>query len=156
MIDTLTYRYAKQLSGADREAIFRLWNAHYPQELCYGLRDELDEYLAGLHHARHVLVENSTKEVLGWLCTFQRDSSEWFVIILDDQVQRKGLGRSLIEDMQSSYASLKGWMLVQDDLLRQDGKPYSSPASFYTKLGFEMAGDVLEAKGLTFSKIHWP
>lgn len=156
LIDSLTYRYAKHLSDADREAILHLWNTHYPRELCYTDAAELAEYLAGLHHSRHVLVEDTEQNLLGWLCTFERDSSEWFVIILDDKVQRKGLGSRLMEDIQASYASLRGWMLESNDLVRRDGSPYASPARFYSKLGFELADEVLEAKGLTFSKILWP
>jgi len=145
-----------QLTDAQREAIFRLWNNEYPSQLVYSHLGELDAYLAALMSPNHYFVLAADTQIVGWAFAFTRDNERWFAIIVDSSVQRSGVGTSLLTRLKQDESTLTGWTTDHDNYLRCDGAAYRSPIEFYRKNGFSTLNDMqLNTEKLSAVAIKW-
>lgn len=144
-----------ELTEAEKHQVLELWNKEYPASITYKDIPAFDEFLVKMGSPRHkLLIEN---EVLaGWIATFDRDGERWFSIIINSQLQGKGIGKRLLEMAKSEEAHLCGWVVDHQDYLKLDGTSYNSPLQFYIKLGFEVISEVrYKGDRLSAVKIYW-
>lgn len=125
------------LTDDDLNQVLELWNKSYPIGICYQDLDELKSFLAPLGQKRHYLIRNG-RYIKAWIVSFDRDRSRWFSIIIDEDFQSKGLGKTLLLHVQNSEPELNGWVVDHNNDLKKDGTPYKSPLRFYLKLGFNV------------------
>ena len=143
----------ESLTDSEISQIFTIWNQVYPVQLVYEDVLSFKQYLSGLTGAQHILCEVDGK-VDGWLCVFNRHRANWFVIILDPEIQGEGVGKRLMNYAIEAYRSLNGWVVEHNKYVKQDGSTYVSPLGFYQKLGFKVVeGDTLHKDGLECVRI---
>ncbi len=94
--------------------------------------------------------------ILGWAFSFGRDNERWFAIILSDVIQRKGLGRILIDKLKSPEDEMNGWVIDEHSTKKANKQNYLSPLDFYRKCGFSiLANQRLENEKISAVKIKW-
>jgi GNAT superfamily N-acetyltransferase len=145
-----------ELNTKAKQQVFDLWNDEYPEKLSYNSLVEFEHYLQNLNNLRHFLLTDKTDMVLGWALTFERDKEKWFAIILSEKLQRKGLGRKMLDELKQAEGILNGWVIDHCNDKKKNGLAYISPLKFYEKCGFEIQADIrLELDKLSAVKIKW-
>ena len=77
-------------------------------------------------------------------------------MILDRDLQGKGLGSHLLDLAKEQEKELNGWVVDHDRDVKRDGTPYRSPVNFYLKNDFLIIADErLETEHLSTVKIQW-
>ncbi len=144
------------LTSEQKERLFDLWNTEYPAKICYNSTDEFQEYLDDLSKQKHYLLINDVNEILGWAFTFVRDFEDWFAIILNSKIHRRGYGRFLLDELKSNRIVSNGWATDHQNDLKKNKEPYLSPIEFYTKNGFLVQSNVrIENEKISAVKIRW-
>jgi hypothetical protein len=124
------------LSLDEKKILNKLWNNEYPEKIGYRELSEFEGYLDGLSNTVHYLVVNDQNQILGWAFTFLREAEDWFGIIINSEIQAKGFGILLLDELKKSKLVLNGWVIDHQNDLKQNNEPYLSPLGFYTKNGF--------------------
>jgi GNAT superfamily N-acetyltransferase len=146
---------AKELSLSQKEAVLRIWNEEYSEQLVKTMTG-FEDYLSKLGNVLHFMMYDDADALFGWAVAFDREGERWFAIILDSSVHGKGYGRQLLNVLKEHEPVLNGWVTDHDRDVRRNGKPYRSPMGFYLKNGFEVLSDVrLEVPELSAVKIRW-
>ncbi len=136
--------------------LFYLWNKEYPKILQYFEIDGLRKYLNALKEPRHVLYKDSTGKVKAWYCDFLRDEERWFAMILQRELQGKGMGTQILQHAKVRRSHLNGWVILKNTYKRSDGETYYSPAAFYIKNGFQIFEDITLNIGIFSAvKMEW-
>ncbi|MEI6019719.1 MAG: GNAT family N-acetyltransferase [Bacteroidota bacterium] len=145
---------AETLSTAQKECIFQLWNNGYPSALFFNQFNELEKYLQGLNHAHHYFIE--LNGVNAWAMVFERDHAVWFALIVDANLQKKGVGKYLLNQLKAEHSLLNGWVIDKDLYRLKNGEAYHSPLGFYLKHGFDCLDESrLELPNLSAVKVQW-
>ena len=143
-------------TALQKNAIFHLWNSEYPSSISYQSIDQLDAYLNGLSETNHFFMVDDGDTIAGWAITFMRDDAKWFAIIVDKAFQGKKIGSLLIQHLMNQEPELNGWVMMQNDCIKNDGSLYASPTLFYSKNGFQILSDIkLENDKMSAGKIQW-
>lgn len=144
------------LSVSEKLEVFELWNNEYPEKLSYKEKGEFDTYLKALKEQSHILLVDINKKIKGWYFDFKRENEKWFAIILDSEIQGKGLGTKILELAKEKENELNGWVIDHNRDKKRNGELYNSPLNFYLKNGFEKSViDRLELKNISAVKIKW-
>jgi GNAT superfamily N-acetyltransferase len=139
-----------------RQHLFNLWNQEYPEKLTYGTIKEFEDYLEKLISVQHLLLTGAANKIVGWAFSFEREKERWFVIILSEEIQGKGLGKRLLENLKKKETYLNGWVIDHDRDKKLNGQAYRSPVEFYIKCGFEIIKEQrLELEKISAVKIQW-
>lgn len=143
------------LTPDQKEQIVNLWNTEYPKALSLAGVAAFDEYLAKLLDKHYLLIVKQGT-VLGWLVSFLRDGERCFAMLLNSQVQGRGLGLSLLNKAKEYNEELIGWVIDTNDHLKRDGTGYKSPIGFYSKAGFEIFYDITTRKNeINGIRVKW-
>lgn len=146
----------KVLSLEQKESLCQLWNNEYPEKLSYKKTEEFDMYLNSLSNTKHYLLIVDANQIKGWAFTFLREDEVWFAIIVDDQMQGKGKGSLLLEELKKGKNNLNGWVVDHENDSKQNGEAYISPLLFYIKNGFTICnGTRIENEKISAVKINW-
>ena len=144
------------LTLKEKQSLFELWNSEYPEKIGYTNISEFENYLEALSNKEHYLLMNDENEILGWAFTFNRDNEQWFAIILNSKIHRKGYGRLLLDELKKNNSVLNGWAIDHHNEIKQNREPYISPIDFYVKNGFIAEQDVrIESDKISAVKIRW-
>lgn len=139
-----------------RKILMELWNNEYPVSLTYKTTEQFDNYLSGLQDPQHFLMTDEQGSLQAWAFTFTREEEKWFAIILREHLHGKGIGRQLIQQLQSREHTLNGWVIDRGAPIKNNGQPYRYPIGFYLKCGFEILSEVrLELPHFSAVKIRW-
>lgn len=139
-----------------KQMLFELWNAEYPEKIGYAELSEFDNYLDGLSNCKHYLIVDDQNVILGWAFTFFREKEDWFGIIINSEIQGKGFGVFLLNELKKIKFVLNGWVVDHQNDLKQNKEPYLSPLFFYTKNGFIVEKDIrMENEKISAVKIRW-
>ncbi len=85
-----------------------------------------------------------------------REGEKWFAIIVDSDFHGQGLGTELLNRAKAKESELNGWVIDQDNDVKQNGDSYLSPLGFYLNNGFEQLKDKrLELQHLSAVLIRW-
>lgn len=85
-----------------------------------------------------------------------REGEDWFAIILDHQIQGKGNGSLLINELKKNNSSLNGWVIDQENEAKHNKEFYKSPMPFYIKNGFTILTEIrIENEKMSGVKINW-
>jgi GNAT superfamily N-acetyltransferase len=146
----------KVLSEEQKEVLRELWNNEYPLRLHLKTIADFDLYLNGLSNIKHYLLLDDSDIIVGWTFTFLRDNENWFAIILNSKEQGKGNGSVLINEIKKHNKSLNGWVIDQDNEVKQNKEFYKSPMVFYIKNGFAICKEIrIENEKMSAVKISW-
>ena len=146
----------KNLSLQDKEVLLQLWNNEYPEKLNYQTMNEFDLYLDGLSEKNHYLLIDDQSKINAWAFTFVRDNENWFAIILDGNIQGKGNGSLLMNELKKDKTSLNGWVIDHENDVKQNKEYYKSPLLFYIKNGFTIFEEIrIENQKMSGVKINW-
>jgi GNAT superfamily N-acetyltransferase len=146
----------KVLSEEQKEVLRELWNNEYPARLHLKTIADFDLYLNGLSNIKHYLLIDNSDLIVGWTFTFLRDNENWFAIILNSKEQGKGNGSVLINEIKKHNKSLNGWVIDQDNEVKQNKEFYKSPMDFYIKNGFAICKEIrIENEKMSAVKISW-
>jgi len=126
----------KELDVNQAKSLYELWNREYPVSLQFSTPQAFIDYLTQLEAPTHYLLQNQRQEIIGWCFTFVRTAEVWFGLLVNQQQQKKGFGRKLLEQAQKDHQRLNGWAVDHSLYVKEDGKPYQSPMNFYLKQGF--------------------
>ncbi|MEO8254232.1 MAG: GNAT family N-acetyltransferase [Flavobacterium sp.] len=144
------------LSIKEKVSLLQLWNDEYPARLNYKNTEDFDLYLSGLTNTKHYLLFDDSDEIMGWAYTFIRDNENWFAILLNHQIQGKGIGSHLINELKKNNTSLNGWVTDLETEIKQNQKYYRSPMEFYIKNGFKILTEIrIENDRISGVKINW-
>lgn len=144
------------LNNEQKQAVYRLWNQEYPENLCYDSIDDFDLYLDKLTGQHHYLLIGSNNHIEGWAFSFVRGYAKWFAIILDQAIQRQGKGSLLLNCLKEHEPVLHGWVTDRNNEVKRNGELYRSPLAFYEKNGFMVLPEIrLELDKLSAVKIVW-
>ncbi|MEO6175987.1 MAG: GNAT family N-acetyltransferase [Flavobacterium circumlabens] len=144
------------LSLQDKEVLLQLWNNEYPEQLNYQTMDDFDSYLDALSDKNHYLLIDGEDKIKGWAFTFLRNDEDWFAIILNQDVQGKGKGSLLINQLKKNKDSLNGWVIDHENDVKQNQEQYKSPLLFYSKNGFVVCKETrIENEKMSAVKINW-
>jgi hypothetical protein len=144
------------LSLDEKKILNKLWNNEYPEKIGYRELSEFEGYLDGLSNTVHYLVVNDQNQILGWAFTFLREAEDWFGIIINSEIQAKGFGILLLDELKKSKLVLNGWVIDHQNDLKQNKEPYLSPLGFYTKNGFLVHENCrIENDKISAVKIRW-
>lgn len=154
MIMNITTQH--DLTDQQLRAVYNLWNEEYPQRLKYDSIADLVDYLNKLNEITHVLLTDSNGVVAGWAAKFLRDGERWFAIILKSDIQGKGFGRKMLDELKQQESELVGWLIDKEDEICDDGRKYRSPMQFYIKNGFTLLpAQRIETEKLSAVKMRW-
>ena len=143
------------LSGEEKLQIFKLWNTEYPVNIIFKSVTELELYLSKLKKAIHFLIIQES-EIAGWFCEFERDGNRNFAMIISENLQGKGLGSKLLDQVKARNSELHGWAVIDGNYFKSNNRPYKLPLGFYEKNGFAILDDqVWETGKLKTVKIRW-
>ncbi|KFF07444.1 hypothetical protein [Flavobacterium reichenbachii] len=146
----------ENLSVEEKEALRELWNDEYPLRLNCKTTADFEFYLNSLSNTKHYLLFNDADKINGWAFTFLRDQENWFAIILDHKTQGKGNGSLLINELKKNNNSLNGWVIDQENEVKQNKEFYISPMPFYIKNDFTVLKEVrIENEKMSGVKINW-
>lgn len=144
------------LSENQKLQLFQLWNAEYPVNLSYASINDFENYLSKLEKPKHFLFESETNEIKAWAFTFDRENERRFAIILSQDMQGKGIGKQLMEIIQTQENALSGWVVDHNNYTKTNGEVYVSPLGFYEKCGFTLISHSrLEMDMISAVKIFW-
>jgi hypothetical protein len=144
------------LTLEQKEVLRELWNNEYPAKLHLKTIADFELYLSGLSNTKHYLLIDDSNKITGWAFTFLRDAEDWFAIILNHQIQGKGNGSLLINELKKNNTSLNGWVTDHDNEVKQNKELYKSPMLFYIKNGFRICSEIrIENEKLSAVKINW-
>ncbi len=136
--------------------VLQLWNSEYPKQIVYPGLHEFDEYLNGLKQLYHWMAIDDKHDLVGWAFLFERDTENWFAIIVARNQQKQGLGKRLLALLKKEQQILNGWAADNDRYEKTDGTKYLSPLTFYLNNGFTICpNDRLETDKLSAVKITW-
>jgi len=122
--------------------------------MAYPDLEALQAYLDRCTNPRHFKVhENDLLQA--WLCTFDRNASRWFVMIIDRNYQGKSIGTALLKSAMSEEEEMNAWVVEHDNYRLQDGGRYCSPLAFYLKLGFHTQENRFDDGELQAIQILW-
>ena len=140
----------------DQKAIIcYLWNNEFPKKLAI-TPSVFDDFLVSLGNHKHYLIEGNDSRIMGWAFTFDRDADRWFSMIIDSEFQRQGLGRIMLNLLKENEDRLNGWVIDHSNDFKQNGEPYLSPLSFYTRNGFVAIPEIrFENEKISAIKIEW-
>ena len=144
-----------ELTHAQKEAIYLLWNREYPEKIQYPQFTNFEKYLHNLTGKKHYLLINDEQDIKGWAFTFTRDTEKWFAILLDQSIQRQGYGTKLLNRVKEKETILNGWVMDHDHAIKPNGEIYRSPLGFYAKNNFVVTGTRLETEKISAVKIVW-
>lgn len=118
--------------------------------------EDFELYLNGLSNTIHYLLRDDSNKINGWVFTFLRENENWFAVILDTQIQGKGNGSFLINELKKNNDSLNGWVIDQENELKKNNEYYKSPMPFYIKNGFTVCSEIrIENEKMSGVKINW-
>jgi GNAT superfamily N-acetyltransferase len=144
------------LSLEEKDSLMQLWNNEYPIRLHLKTIEDFESYLNGLSNTKHYLLLDDSNKINGWAFTFLREGEDWFAIILDSQIQGKGNGSLLINELKKNNNVLNGWVTDHENELKQNNEIYKSPMVFYLKNGFAVLTETrLENEKMSAVKINW-
>lgn len=144
------------LNESQKATIIQIWNSEYPRQLMYHSMNDFDQYLGELIDQHHYLLITEGTEPQGWAMTFKRNSERWFAIIISGKKQNIGLGKMLLESLKNDHNKLNGWVVDNNEYLKEDGSIYHSPISFYTRNGFELKPESrIDNDKISAVKICW-
>ncbi|TPG44701.1 GNAT family N-acetyltransferase [Flavobacterium pectinovorum] len=144
------------LSLEEKDSLMQLWNNEYPARLHLKTIDDFESYLNGISNTKHYLLLDDSNKINGWAFTFLREGEDWFAIILDSQIQGKGNGSLLINEIKKNNSSLNGWVTDHENEMKQNNEIYKSPMVFYLKNGFTILAETrLENEKMSAVKINW-
>ncbi|MCU0437722.1 MAG: GNAT family N-acetyltransferase [Raineya sp.] len=143
------------LNTTQKQTLFDIWNAEYPEKLAYQNIAAFEEYLSKLNSATHFLLYDDSQEIKGWACTFDRESERWFLIILNSDIHGKGYGKQLLKVLKEHETHLSGWVIDHHHDKKSNKEYYRSPLDFYTKCGFLVTDTKLKTEKISAVKIVW-
>ena len=144
------------LSLDEKEVLRELWNNEYPARLHLETIEDFESYLNGISNTKHYLLFDDSDKIIGWTFTFLRDGEDWFAIILNSKIQGKGNGSLLINEIKKEKTSLNGWVIDQENEVKQSNEFYKSPMLFYIKNGFTILTETrIENEKMSAVKINW-
>jgi hypothetical protein len=144
------------LTLIQKQSLFELWNSEYPEKICYSEMAEFENYLEILSNQKHYLLINDINQILGWAFTFVREVDNWFAIIVNSNIHRKGFGSLLLKELKKNSFVLNGWVIDHQNEIKQNKEPYLSPIEFYFKNGFVLVENArLENETISAIKIKW-
>jgi GNAT superfamily N-acetyltransferase len=144
------------LSLEEKEVLRELWNNEYPVRLHLKTPEDFELYLNGLSQTKHYLLFDKSNQINGWAFTFLREGENWFAIILDHQIQGRGNGSLLMNEIKKNNTSLNGWVIDHENEVKQNATLYRSPMPFYEKNGFTICKEIrIENEKLSAVKINW-
>jgi hypothetical protein len=144
------------LTLEQKESLFELWNAEYPERIGYKDLSEFQDYLDGLLKIKHHFLFDDLNQIFGWAFTFIREEENWFGIIIDSKMQGKRFGSLLLEELKMETSILNGWVIDHQNDVKRNKESYLSPLSFYIKHGFVVDELVrLENDKISAVKIIW-
>ena len=156
MTEKIKIIQTNELDEKAKQQAFHLWNNEYSENLSYNSLAEFDKYLENLTQLKHYLLTFDTDQILGWAWTFDREREKWFAIILSEEIQGKGFGRKILNELKQVETVLNGWVVDHSNYIKKNGLPYISPLKFYQKCGFKILTDVrLELDSISAVKILW-
>lgn len=144
-----------KLNSEDIESLFDIWNAVYPKEATFQKTEDIIRYLSDKIHPKHFVARNSNDRMIGWLMTFTRDQSRFFVLLVDKKVQAQGIGTRLMASAIKDEDSLNGWVVTRKGHYLLDGTPYFSPLEFYKRLGFQETTTTVTINNLETTLLRW-
>lgn len=96
------------------------------------------------------------EKINAWAFTFLREEENWFAVILNSQIQRKGNGSLLINELKKNNANLNGWVIDHENEVKQNAAFYKSPIPFYIKNGFTILTEIrIETEKMSGVRINW-
>ena len=144
------------LTLQQEKSLFELWNSEYPERICYNELSDFQDYLDELLSIKHYLLVDGLKQFLGWGFTFEREGEDWFGIIIDSEMQGKGFGIILLDELKKNNSVLNGWVIDHQNDVKRNKECYLSPLGFYTKQGFIVNENIrLENDKISAVKIRW-
>lgn len=144
------------LTLEQKESLFELWNAEYPERIGYKDLSEFQDYLNGLLSLRHYLLVDDLNIISGWAFTFFREGEDWFGIIIDSKIQGKRFGTLLLDELKSNTPVLNGWATDHQNDVKRNKEPYLSPLEFYTKNRFIVNQNIRMGNDrISAVKIRW-
>lgn len=77
-------------------------------------------------------------------------------MIIDSSIQGGGFGSRLLNLAKESNLALNGWVIDNDNELKQNGELYKSPIGFYRKNGFGILTDLkFDYQNIQGIKVKW-
>jgi len=144
------------LSTAQKQSLFQLWNSQYPEKICYHELTEFENYLDGLSNKSHFLLLGEKDEIMGCAFSFIRERKDWFAIIVNSEIQGKGFGTLLLDELKKYKSVLNGWVIDHQNDFKQNKQRYNSPLPFYIKNDFVICKDTrIENEKISAVKIKW-
>lgn len=145
----------KLLSHSQQSQILTLWNAEYPVNLAHKSIKGLQDFLAKMEDAHHVLLVEG-EVINGWYVDFIRDNERWFTLILRSEIHGRGYGTQLLNQAKALRPELNGWVIDHNNDVKLSGSVYQSPLAFYLKNGFQVIPEIrLELDVISAVKIVW-
>ncbi|MEZ4899628.1 MAG: hypothetical protein R2806_22475 [Saprospiraceae bacterium] len=144
------------LTPAQKEQIIALWNQEYPAKIMLSGLADFDQYLSALQDLNHIVLIDRHQVIKGWLAYFSREGEQWFAILLDASLQGQGWGTQILDLAKKRNLELHGWVIPDDQELKQNGEIYRSPLGFYVRNKFSVFAGIQSFKKDTRSiKISW-
>lgn len=144
------------LSLQQKKTIYVLWNNEYPINLTYSSFEEFENYLQNLNNQNHLLLIDENETVKAWYFDFIRENEKWYVMILDSEIQKKGVGTYLLNEAKKSTTELNGWVIEHNNYKKTNGNIYKSPIQFYLKNNFKLVPEIrLALPNISAIKIKW-
>lgn len=149
------FLHQKELTEKQFQLIFLLWNKVYPVAFHFDHWQYLKNYFISYTDHHHILYMNN-KSIEGWWCDFIREDERWFTILVNNDLHKRGIGRSLVELGRKQHKSINGWVIETNELPKIEGDLYQSPMGFYLKMGFEKTKIHVETNSnIKTVKIRW-
>ncbi|MBW4358888.1 GNAT family N-acetyltransferase [Flavobacterium taihuense] len=146
----------KFLTFEQKQSLFELWNAEYPERIGYKNLSEFENYLEGLLEIKHYLLVDDLNQIFGWAFTFIREDEDWFGIIINSKIQGKKFGTLLLDELKRNTSVLNGWATDHQNDVKRNKEAYLSPLEFYTKNGFIVDQTIrMENEKISAIKIRW-
>ncbi|WP_289663965.1 hypothetical protein [Flavobacterium panacagri] len=148
--------HQNSFSEKEKETLWQLRNNEYPVQFGHETFQEFESYCNALVKTENYVLIDSGNVIQGWAYTFLRDSEVWFAIMLNYQIQGKGYGRILLEEIKKNNEDLNGWVIDHENDIKRNNKKYKSPLEFYVLNGFDVLADIrLENEKISAVKINW-
>lgn len=145
-----------ELNEKQKEQLLDLWNSEYPEKLAYQAIEDLEKYLENLIEKTQYLLINEEGILKGWAITFTRENEKWFAIIISENLQGKGIGTKIINQLKEDEEGLNGWVIDHNLDKKINGNSYRSPIGFYRKNNFTIIPETrLELEIMNAVKIKW-
>ncbi len=149
------------LTAIELQQVYEMWNMECPIQLKYNSIHEFTTKMQTMQSVQFYLLKNNSNSIIGWAYTFDRDANRWFSIMLNSNLQGKGLGKYIINEMQATETALNGWVIDHNNDVKNNGDTYTSPLNFYLKCGFSILynyrleiGNKISAVKITWKKYN--